>query len=134
MSLNRILLCEKNKYFKDVLLQIIHNRFPDVDVKWVLSSHECLSETKRFKPDILIFGVNVFSGNKELETLQRLRMNHPAVNIVIFSDYCIEEYRKEAILRGATHFISKESWTGQEILALINNIFSSNKDIAGQTE
>jgi DNA-binding NarL/FixJ family response regulator len=127
MSLNRLLLCEKNKYFKDALLQIIQSCFPEIDIKWVLSSEECLAESKDFKPDILILGVNIYTGTNELDILPRLRENHPTVNIILFTDYGIEEYRKEAILRGANHIVSKESWTGNEILALLRTILASYK-------
>ena len=123
--MNKILLCEKNIYLKDALLRIIQCRFPDVEIKSVLSSQECLAETEDFKPDILILGVNLYSGTNELDLLQSLRENHPAVNIILFTDYGIEEYRKEAILRGANHIISKESWTGNEILALMKTIMTS---------
>jgi DNA-binding NarL/FixJ family response regulator len=123
----RILLCEKNAHFKDMLLQIIHSRFPDLDIKWVLSSQECLTSARDFRPDILILGVNIYTGTNQLEILQRLRENHPELHIILFTDYGIEEYRKEAILRGATHIISKETWTGNEILALMKTILASNK-------
>ena len=123
----KLLLCEKNAHFKEALLQIIQSRFPDIDIKWVLSSQECLTESKDFKPDILILGVNIYTGTNQLEILDRLRENHPEVHIILFTDYGIEEYRKEAILRGATHIISKETWTGNEILALMKTILASNK-------
>lgn len=132
MQLIKILLYEKNKYFNDALLRIIQCRFPDVDIKWVLSSEECVTETEKFKPDILILGFNIYTGTIELDILQRLRENHPAVNIILFVDYNIEEYRKEAILRGANYIISKETWTGNEILALIKTIMASNGKLHGK--
>lgn len=123
-SLNRILLCEKNEFFRAELLRIIQRRFPHVDIKWVLSGEECLAETIDYRPDILFLGVNIYAG-RELELLDQLRGRHPGVNIILFTDYCIDEYRKEAILRGANHIISKELWTGNEILALIKTILST---------
>ena len=125
--MSRILLCEKNKHFKEAILRLLQGRFPHLDIKWVFSSEECLSETKDFKPDILILGINIYTGSKELEILPRLREKHPTANIILFTDYTVEEYRKEAILRGANHIISKDSWTGNEILALIKSILVSHK-------
>jgi len=92
-----------------------------------LSSEEYLSEAKDFKPDILILGINIYTGTNELDILPRLREKHPTASIILFTDYTIEEYRKVAILRGANYIISKESWTGNEILALIKTILVSHK-------
>jgi DNA-binding NarL/FixJ family response regulator len=128
MQLKKILLCEKNEYFKEALLQIIQSRFPDIDIKWISNGNECVAATAEYKPDILILGANIYTGTNELDILQLLRKNHPAVNIVLFTDYTIEEYRKEAILRGATHIISKETWTGNEILALMKTILASRQN------
>ena len=130
-SLNRILLCEKNEFFRAELLRIIQCRFPHVDIKWVLNGEECLAETNDYRPDILFLGVNIYAG-RELELLDQLRAQHPEVNIILFTDYCIDEYRKEAILRGANHIISKELWTGNEILALIRTILVSKKKPAAK--
>jgi DNA-binding NarL/FixJ family response regulator len=127
MPLKKILLCEKNKYFKDALLQIIQPRFPDVKIRWIVSGEECVAESNQYKPDILILGTNIYSSTNELDILQHIRENHPTVNIILFTDYTIEEYRKEAILRGATHIISKETWSGNEILALMKTILASNQ-------
>ena len=125
--MSRILLCERNEHFKNALFQIIHSRFPEVDIKWFLNSEDCLTETNDYKPHILILGVNIYAGSNELEILERLREKHPDVNILLFTDYEIDEYRKEAIMKGATHIISKETWTGNEILALMKTILASNK-------
>lgn len=125
--MNRLLLCEKNKYFKEAILRLLQGRFPNLDIKWVLSCEECLSEAKDFKPDILILGINIYTGSKELEILPRLREKHPTAYIILFTDYTIEEYRIEAILRGANYIISRASWTGKEILALIKSILVSHK-------
>jgi DNA-binding NarL/FixJ family response regulator len=124
--MNRILLCEKNEFFRAALLRIIQCRFPHVDIKWVVSGEECLAETRDYRPDILFLGVNIYEGS-ELELLELLREKHPGVNIILFTDYSIEEYRKEAVLRGANHTISKDLWTGNEILALIQTILATKR-------
>ena len=119
--MSRILLCEKNEFFRDALVQIIHARFPQVDIRLILNHDECLLQVDNFKPDILILGVNYYDGNC-FDHLERLRRSSPGLNVIIFTDYDIEEYRKEAIMRGANHIISKEFWTGGEILALLRTI------------
>jgi DNA-binding NarL/FixJ family response regulator len=124
--MGRILLFERSTVFKDTLLQIIEGRFPDVVTKLVLSNEECLTEMKNITPDILFLGFSDQSGI-ELGFLEQVRERFPGVSIVLFTDYDIDEYRKDAILRGANHIISKESWTGDEILALINTILKTRE-------
>ena len=53
---------------------------------------------------------------------------HPGVCIILVTDYNIDEYRKDAILRGASHIVSKELWTGNEITALIKTILMTKEN------
>lgn len=126
--MNRIVLFEKNPFFRESLLRIIEYRFPDVVTKSVFSPEECMTEMSTFIPDILILGLNAYSGT-ELALLDHIHKKHPSANIILFTDYNIDEYRKEAILKGASHIISRELWTGNEILALISTIFRSKKSL-----
>lgn len=122
--MNRILLVEKNTFIRDALRQILHGRFSSLIIKDVLCHEECLSEMQGFKPDILILGIEE-NNKKGLEGLRQIREQYPATVIVLFTDYEIEEYRKEAVLKGANHIISKELWTGNDILALMKTILAT---------
>jgi len=119
--MSKILICEKNEFFRDSLKQIIQTRFPQVDVRLVLNFDDCLVQVYDFKPDILILGINSYTGHG-LDKLDRIRRVSPGLNVILFTDYDIDEYRKEAIMRGANHIITKEFWTGGEILALLRTI------------
>lgn len=124
----KILFFEKNSFFKESLIRIIECRFPDVVIKTVLSSEECLNATSTFIPDILLLG---HSANSEgvLLLLEQVNERCPSINIILFTNYNIDEYRKEAVLKGASHVISRDLWTGNEILALINTIFTSKESL-----
>ncbi|MDH3327615.1 MAG: response regulator [Desulfobulbaceae bacterium] len=124
--MSRLLLVEKNIFIRDALREIVHCRFPSLIVKEVLCHENCLSEMGDFTPDVLILGA---TGNnrKDMEDLQKIRGSFPATVIVFFTAYENEEYRKEGILKGANHIISKELWTGNEILALIKTILATKE-------
>jgi DNA-binding NarL/FixJ family response regulator len=121
--MKRLLLCEKNTLLRNALLRIIQRRFPHIDIKWVLSGEECLAGAKDFRPDLLILGAGLY-GEKSLDLLEQIRASHPAVTIIVFIDYDIDEYRKDAILRGADHVIARELWTGNEIVSSIHTILA----------
>lgn len=122
--MSRVLLIEKNAFIRDALRQILQARFPSLIIEEVPCKDDCLSETGDFKPDILILGI-LDRNTEGMRDLQRIREQYPATVIVLFTDYEIEEYRREAILKGANHIISKELWTGNEILALMKTILAT---------
>jgi len=126
--MNKILLYEQNTFFKKSLLGIIKSRFPDVVTKSVLSREECLAEISTFRPDILFMGFKSNTGTV-LALMEDIRKRQPSISIILFIDYYIDEYRKEAILKGASHIISRELWTGNEILALIDTILASKESL-----
>ena len=124
--MGRILLFEQNRFIRNALIRIIQVRFPDVVIQPVSCRDECLAETKKFLPDVLILGARVYDGNR-LDLLQQLRENHSGITIIVFIDYDIDEYRKDAMGRGADHVISREVWTGNEILSLVQDILAEKK-------
>jgi len=127
--MGKILLFEKNTFFRQLLLQILQYRFPHTAIKGVSSQEECLIEATDFKPDILVLGVNSYA-YQEFDLLNHMREKYPGLTIILCTDYDIDEYRKEAILKGASHVISKELWTGKEILALINTLLTNKGNLA----
>lgn len=140
--MSRILLFEKNEFFRDALMQIIQSHFLHINTLSVLDFDDCLAKLDNFKPDILILGINSYMG-KGLDQIDRIRKVSPRLNIILFTDYDIDEYRKEAILRGANNIIIKELWTGEEILALLRTVLLTTsastmnikpEDEAGGTE
>ena len=120
--MRKILLLEKNSFFCEVLQNLLQNRFPEVEIKVAPCHEECLAEMRNFKPHILFLSLNQADGKDGLELLSEIRKIDATVTIIILGEYDFSEYRKVAILEGANHFISKETWTGNEILALTKTI------------
>lgn len=124
--MKKILLCEKNEVFKDALLQIIQRQYPGIHIRWVLTGEQCLAEAENYSQDIIIIGANIYEGDNKLHIIRELREKFPETNIILFTDYGIEEYNQEAALRGANYTISKESWTANDIQTLIKKILSQS--------
>jgi len=122
--LSRLLLVEKNSFIRDSLCPLLQARFPSLIIKAVINYDDCLTSMEKFKPDILILGI-ADNGDIGLKNLQQVRAQFPTTVIVLFTSYEMEEYRKQAIMKGANHIISKELWTGHEILALMRTILAT---------
>jgi len=125
--LSRLLLIEKNSFIRDSLCHLLQARFPSLIIKEAVYYDDCLTSMEKFKPDIFILGI-ADNGDIGLKNLQQVRAQFPTTVIVLFTSYEMEEYRKQAIMNGANHIISKELWTGHEILALMRTILAT-KDI-----
>jgi DNA-binding NarL/FixJ family response regulator len=125
--MSSILIYEKDGFISKELIQIIQNSFSQVDIKAVLSCEECLAELRDSTPNILMLGSNIADCNG-FDLIGQTRKMHPGVCIILITDYNIDEYRKDAILKGASHVISKELWTGKEIVALIKTILTTKEN------
>lgn len=119
--MSRLLLVEKNTFIRESLSQILQARFPSLVVREGILNGDFLGSMGDFRPDILILGIADNDGNG-LKSIEQIRKQYPSTVIILFTAYEVEEYRKAAVQRGANYIISKESWTGNEIVALINTI------------
>jgi len=127
--MGKIILLEKDNSINNQLTRIIEDRLSHVKIKLVSNCDECLTEMQVSTPDILMMGANVSDCNC-LDMIARFRKMYPGITIILITDYNIDEYRKGAILQGANHVISRDLWTGTEILALINTILTGKTDRA----
>ena len=125
--MSSILIYEKDGFVSKELIQIIQNSFSQADIKMVSSCEECLAELRDSTPNILMLGSNIADCNG-FDLIGQTRKMHPGVCIILITDYNIDEYRKDAILKGASHIISKELWTGKEIVALVKTILTTKEN------
>ena len=117
--MGRIIFFDKDNYINKQLAQMIQDHLSNVTIKLVSCREECLTELQVSTPDILMMGTNVSDCNC-LELIVQIRKMYPGITIILITDYDIDEYRKDAILKGANHIISRDIWSGSEILALLN--------------
>jgi len=123
---SRLLLVERNTFIRESLRQILQASFPSLIIEESTDNGIYLSAMETFRPDIMILGVEDIN-DKGFKNLRQIRDRFPYTVIVLFTTYEVEEYRREAILRGANHIISKELWTGNEILALVKTILATKE-------
>ena len=125
--MNKILLMEQNTFFREFLQSLLQSRFPEIYIKVVLRHEECLTEMSNFRPHILFLNITQRDGKGcFLKLLRQIREMDATTNILLLSEYDFPEYRKVAILEGANHFIPKDLWTSNEILALTKTILGAS--------
>lgn len=118
-----ILLLENNAYFRDNWRLFLHRRFPEAVILEAATFDECISIFRKFTPHLLLMNLSHPNGY-DAGQLRRIRRKNPAAVIMLLMDYGIDEYRKDALLNGADYLLSKDLWTGNEILELIRSVFA----------
>jgi len=117
----RIVLVDDNVFFRHSLHDMLHNRFPEIDIHQARNSEKFLTILENFSPDILFLDFQ-FHDTDGLKLVQRIRRDHPAIVIVILTEYDMNEYRSATLMAGGNYIVPKTLWTGNEILALVGTI------------
>ena len=125
----RIVLIDDNTFFRQSLYDIVHKRYPEIDIRQATNSAECLNLIEDFSPEILFLDIQ-FHDDNGFKLVQRIRRDHPAIVIVILTEYDMNEYRTATLMAGGNYVIPKTLWTGNEILALVGTILT-NKGFPG---
>jgi len=128
-----ILIVENNIFFRQALRDILHHRFPEINIRLARNREECMALLKEFEPDILFIDIQ-FHDKDGIELIRLARRNYPSTVIVIFTEYDIDEYRTATLLAGGNYIIPKVLWTGNEILALVETIMTNKGFPRPETE
>jgi CheY-like chemotaxis protein len=116
--MKRILLVEDNVHFRRFVKEVLHARLPAIDILEATNGEEALQKIEMLSPDTIFMDIRL-PGDNGLELTQKIRAQHPGINVVIFTNYDLPEYREAAYQSGADHFLSKDSF-----LKMINSISS----------
>lgn len=93
---------------------------------------EILVDLKKAKPNIVIIDLSVVVGDGPA-MLRRIKLVHPNIVIVIFTNYGNRQYQKVCLLSGADYFIDKSSdyWVLVNLLRSLKDALS--RSIGGIT-
>ena len=117
----RILIVEDNHYFRQTLADLILSHFPEMVLEEAGEGEEALRKFGLSRPDIVFMDVNL-PGENGLEITKKIRAFDPAVNITILTSYDLPEYHETAKNYGASHFLSKNSSSAEDILNVIKSV------------
>ena len=121
----KILIVDPNDPFRRSLKKVLVNRFPFVDIQQASDGRKALEMVQGFGPNLIFLEIHLPS-ESGLDLARQIKINHPGIIIVMLTSYDFPEYREAAVQYGADHFLSKESSSREDILALVESIYSED--------
>jgi DNA-binding NarL/FixJ family response regulator len=121
----KILIVEDNTTFRGMLNEILHARFPTMEIAGEPDGSELFTKLDAFHPNIIFIDIRL-PGENGLELTKKIKMNYPHIIVVILTSYDLPEYRQAALQSKADHFITKDSPT-QSFLALVESLCPGQK-------
>jgi DNA-binding NarL/FixJ family response regulator len=121
--MNRLLLIDSNTFFRKALRDILSFKFPSLIIEEAESGWEGMQKITRFRPQFVFIDIQLPEEDGFTLACQ-IRAEHPAIIVVIFTSYNLEEYQTAALQAGIDHVIPKNIWSGQGILALVETLLS----------
>jgi len=118
----RILIVEDNTTFRQLLKEILRNRFASIEVMEASNGTEGLRKTESFNPHLIFMDIHL-PGESGLMLTQKIKKDRPDIVIIVLTSYNLPEYREAAGQYGADYFVPKDSSTGK-FLSLVESILS----------
>ena len=120
MKLFKTLVVEDNITFRQTLLEILSARFPFMVIEEAGDGREALQKADTFFPDLIFMDIKLPDDNG-LELTQKIKAKFPEIVVIVLTGYDLPEYR-EASLRYADYFFSKDSSSAENIFTLIQSV------------
>ncbi len=119
----RTLIVEDSVFYRQLLKEALHSRFPKMDISEATDGEEALQKIETLLPDLIFMDIKL-PGESGLELTQKIKTQYPNIIIIILTAYDIPEYREAAYQYKANYFLSKGSASKEDILTLVNSILS----------
>jgi DNA-binding NarL/FixJ family response regulator len=118
-----VLIVEDSAFYRQLLKEALHSRFPSVDIWEATEGKEALQAIETHLPDLVLMDIKL-PGESGLELTKRIKKQHPDIVIIILTAYDIPEYREAAYQYKANYFLAKGSASKENILTLVESILS----------
>jgi DNA-binding NarL/FixJ family response regulator len=89
-------------------VQRLLSAMPNVVVLEAATAHEALATARKENPDVVVLDINL-EGASGLELLRRLRIESPAVRVLMFSMHAEPIYANRALKAGAYGYVCKSA-------------------------
>jgi len=86
---------------------------------------EALQKLEGLLPHLVFMDIKL-PGANGLEITRKIKERYSTIQVIILTSYDFLEYREAAAQYGADHFLSKESSSREDILALVDSIYSED--------
>ena len=121
----KVLIVEDNAPFRLWFRELLHTRFPSVDLHEARDGEEALRKAEEVSPDLIFMDVRL-PGENGFELTKKIKAKYPGIVVIIFTSYDFPEYR-ELSSQYADHFLSKGSSTTESILKLVESILPAHR-------
>lgn len=119
----KTLLVEDNAPFRQSLKEMLCERFPTMGVEEAGDGEKALEKIEAQPPHLVFMDIKL-PGENGLEVTRKIKARYSGIRVIILTSYDLPEYREAAKEYGADYFLSKESSSREEILSLVDSIYS----------
>jgi len=120
----RVLIVEDSTLFRQLFKEVLHNRFPSVEVHEAIDGEEALQKVETLRPNLIFMDIRL-PGENGLELTKKIKTLYPNMIVIILTGYDLPEYR-EASSPDADYFFSKDSLTTKDIFTLLESILPAH--------
>ena len=119
----KILIIDPNVPFRRSLKKILINRFPFIDIQEASDGTEGMDKVNTYDPNLIFLEIHL-PAQSGLDLARRIKSDHPEIIVVILTSYDLPEYQTAAQESGIEHLVPKDDWTGEDMIALVQTIFT----------
>ncbi len=120
----KILIVEDSTLFRQLLKEMLQDRFPTVKLYEASDGEEALVKTEALHPDLVFMDIRL-PGENGLEVTKKIKSRHSDIIVVILTAYDFPEYQ-DASWQNADYFFAKDSSTTEHIFALVQSFLSAS--------
>ena len=119
----KTLIVEDNAPFRQSLREILCERFPTMAIEEAENGKDALEIIEASFPHLVFMDIKL-PGENGLEITRKIKARYSNIIVIILTSYDLPEYREAADQFGADYFLSKGSSSREEIMALVDSIYS----------
>jgi DNA-binding NarL/FixJ family response regulator len=99
-----IVIVDSDPRFLEIATQFLQKREGVLVYSAVSTSNEILRQAKVFEPDVVLYNLDQ-SDPKSIETIKKLRVSFPAMNIIVVAPPENEKFKQSVMEAGASDFV-----------------------------
>lgn len=106
-------------------IQRLLSSLPNAAIFEAATAHEALAAARKERPDVIILDINL-EGASGLELLRRLRIEMPAVRVLMFSMHAEPIYANRALKAGAYGYVCKSA-SAEELTTAVLRVLEGER-------
>lgn len=124
---NRIIIADDHSYVRLGLIQILRDKFPNVEIVEVADGDSLIKEVSLHQWDLVISDLDM-PGRSGLEALEQIKLINPDLPVIILSIYEDDLYAIRVLKAGGDGYLNKNS-APRELINAIDRISLGKKYI-----